>query len=225
MRALFAPILAGATLRDRLFACAGALFGILVTGVIGTLVLGSAALPWLAAPMGAAAVLVFAAPASPLAQPWPVIGGNTLSALTGVLAARLIPDPHLAAAVAVAAAILVMSLTRSLHPPGGASALSAVIGGEAVRAAGFGFALLPIGLNAVVLALCGVLFHRLSGHSYPHRPAPAPGPPIAEDIDRALAETGESFDISHEDLEALFARAARHAAERRKSIDRRKRLL
>lgn len=72
---------------------------------------------WLIAPMGASAVLLFAAPASPLAQPWSILVGNGVSALMGVLSASLVADPAQAAALAVMLAIAAMLLTRSLHPP------------------------------------------------------------------------------------------------------------
>ncbi|MFD1837338.1 HPP family protein [Paracidovorax cattleyae] len=85
------------------------------------------ALPWLVAPIGASAVLVFGVPASPLAQPWPVVGGNALSALVGVACAALVPDPALAGALAVALAIALMVRLRCLHPPGGAAALFVVM--------------------------------------------------------------------------------------------------
>lgn len=208
-------ILAGASWRDRLLACVGALVGIALTGFVGALVTGGAAGVLLVAPMGASAVLVFAVPASPLAQPWPVVGGNTLSALVGIAAAALVPVPALAAGLAVGAAILVMSLTRSLHPPGGAAALLAVLGGPAVAALGWRFAFVPVLLNAASLAGLGVLFHRLSGHSYPHRPSPVP---LAhpEDVDAALADLGETLDVAREDIDALLARVAHHARARRR---------
>ena len=76
--------------------------------------------PWLIAPLGASAVLVFGLPASPLAQPWAVVGGNTVAALVGALCAGLLPDPALAGAMAAAAAVAAMLLLRCLHPPGGA---------------------------------------------------------------------------------------------------------
>lgn len=224
MRRFFVPILAGGTLPDRLFACVGAVFGIALTGAISVWFLGDGgALPLLVAPMGAAAVLVFAVPASPLAQPWSVVGGNIVSALVGVTAARFVPVPHLAAGVAVGGAILAMSLLRCLHPPGGAAALTAVVGGPAVLGAGYGFALVPVGLNAVLLMLAGVAFHRLSGHSYPHRPVPAAAQapvsqeaaPHPEDLDRALEDLGETFDVTREDLDLLFRRVEYHAGERR----------
>ncbi len=102
-----------------------------------------------------------------------------------------------------------MSLARCLHPPGGAAALTAVIGGSAVHAAGFGFALLPVAANSALLVALALVFHRVSGHAYPHRPAPAPQ--IAreqraagfepEDIDAAHADMHESSDIAREDLD------------------------
>ncbi|TIW91367.1 MAG: hypothetical protein E5V59_20545, partial [Mesorhizobium sp.] len=135
---LFVPILAGATLRERLVACIGATIGIALTGVIASLVLGNGPhVPLLVAPMGASAVLLFAVPASPLAQPWSIIGGNTISALVGVIVAHFIHETALASGIAVALAIAAMSFTRCLHPPGGAAALTAVLGGPAVISAGF----------------------------------------------------------------------------------------
>lgn len=215
--AIFRAILAGATLRDRITGSIGGLLGIAITGLIALVMLQSwTPLPWLVAPMGAAAVLVFAVPASPLAQPWPVIGGNTISALVGVTAAKLVPDPVFAAGAAVGGAILIMSLCRCLHPPGGAAALTAVVGGPAVLSMGYLFALVPVGLNAALLTLAGVAFHRFSGHSYPHRPLPpAPTAPELEDVDRALEELGETFDIDREDVVLLVERVTHHAARRR----------
>lgn len=221
---LFPPILAGASLLDHLFASLGALAGIGLTSLISTAALHTVApLPLLVAPMGASAVLVFAVPASPLAQPWSVIGGNVVSALVGVVAARFVPVPHLAAACAVGGAILAMSLLRCIHPPGGAAALTAVIGGPAILASGYAFPFVPVGVNAVLLTVAGLLFHRLSGHSYPRRVTAKEGPqqaetaapiPHPEDIDRALADLGETFDVSREDLDLLFRRAEFHAAQR-----------
>jgi CBS domain-containing membrane protein len=209
--------LPGATQRDQMLAGLGALAGIAVTYLVTRLALGPGPLPLLVAPMGASAVLIFAVPASPLAQPWSVIGGNTVSALVGVIAARLIGDVTIAAAVAVGGAIAVMSLLRCLHPPGGAAALTAVIGGPVVAAAGLAFPFTPVALNAVLLTLAGLAFHRFSGHSYPHRPVPvAPPDRHPEDLDAALADMHEAFDIDREDLEQLLARVEHHAAERRR---------
>jgi hypothetical protein len=115
---LFVPLLAGASLRDRAIGSIGALAGIGLVGVM-CVAFFPAATPWIVAPVGASAVLLFAVPASPLAQPWSIVGGNVLSALFGVIVTGLVPEPALAAALAVGGAILAMSLLRCLHPPGG----------------------------------------------------------------------------------------------------------
>ena len=218
---LFYPILAGANLRDRAIACLGALVGIALTVLLCTsLPLDTAAYPLLFGPVGASAVLVFAVPASPMAQPWSVIGGNMISALVGVAAAHSIGNPELAAGVAVAGAILAMSLLHCLHPPGGAVALTAVIGSPAILAMGYDFALAPVGLNSVMLLTAGWLFHRFSGHSYPHRPVLAVGAETIrpglhhDDIRRALADMGETFDVDPDDLDLLLQRAEQHAIDR-----------
>src|SRR5688572_3345299 len=114
--------------RERVRVCIGALIGIGVAALLTHLLVPAGSpTPWLIAPMGASAVLVFGVPASPMAQPWSVVGGNTISALMGVLASMWIPEPHVAAAVAVSAAIGAMFLFGCLHPPGGASALLMVL--------------------------------------------------------------------------------------------------
>jgi len=216
---LFRPILAGATLRDRLVACVGALVGIATVGFLCSLMLGSGPqLPLLVAPVGASAVLLFAVPASPLAQPWPIVGGNVISAFTGLLIARLIPDPTVAAGAAVAVAIAVMSFARCLHPPGGAVALAAALGGPAVAKWGLLFPLIPVGLNSCILVALGLLFHRLTRKTYPHVATPVsvnphgtsdPPPRMRsgfsrEDIDAALTKLDETFDIDRGDLEHIL---------------------
>ena len=219
---LFVPLLAGASLRDRAIGSVGALAGIGLVGVM-CVAFFPAATPWIVAPVGASAVLLFAVPASPLAQPWSIVGGNVLSALFGVIVTGLVPEPALAAALAVGGAILAMTLLRCLHPPGGAAALSAVIGGHTLASGHAGHLLVPMLVNSLLLVAVGMLFHRFSGHSYPHRAAPVEGKPavamapaglLMDDIDAALADLGETFDIGREDLALLLARAEIHAASR-----------
>lgn len=226
---LFHPILAGATLRDRLLACLGALVGIALTGMICGYVFGQGAhLPLIVAPIGASAVLLFAVPASPLAQPWSIIGGNTISALMGVIAASLIQDPILAIGVGVSLAIGAMSFTRCLHPPGGAAALTAVLGGQVVAGWGFLFPFVPVALNSCILVCVGLLFHRMARRNYPHVP-PAPAvnthqtqdpPPSTrvgfreEDLDAALVALDETFDIDRSDLSRLLHQIELQAAVR-----------
>ncbi|MGC6400375.1 HPP family protein [Sphingomonas sp. FW199] len=213
----FRPMLAGARQGDRMIAGFGAAFGIAMTALIGIAAgLSPDLLPVIVAPMGASAVLIYAVPTSPLTQPWQVIGGNSLSALWGLGVVGLVPHPALAAGIAVGGAILIMSATRSLHPPGGASALTAVIGGKAVVAAGMAFPLLVL-INSVSMVVIGLAFHRLiSDHAWPHRPAPPAAAPTLRraDIDAALADMGETFDIAPADLAALLDRAEAHAKGR-----------
>ena len=219
-RPFFKPLLAGATLLDRLLACAGAVIGIALTIVVcSQFSMAGIDLPIIVAPIGASAVLAFAVPASPLAQPWSIVGGNTVSTLVGVLAFRAIPDPTIAAGIAVGGAILAMTLLRCLHPPGGAAALTAVIGSSAIHAQGYAFAFAPVAINSIALVSLAMFFHRISGHSYPHQARAEPEQLAAaglhlDDIDRALADMHESFDISREDLDLLLARAELHAQER-----------
>lgn len=215
---LFVPILAGATLRDRLIACLGALAGIAITGVVCGFALGGGYdVPLIVAPMGATAVLLFAVPASPLAQPWPIVGGNTISAGVGVLVAHLVDDPILASGLAVACAIAAMSLARCLHPPGGAAALTAALGGPAVIGAGWLFPFAPVAINSLLMVALGLCFHKMVGRNYPHKIAapvnlhgtrdPLPQARVgfeSGDIDAALETLDETFDIDIGDLERLL---------------------
>lgn len=226
---LFSPILAGATLPERLVGCVGALLAICLTGLVcGYFVGTNAHLPLLAGPIGASAVLLFAVPASPLAQPWPIIGGNTMSAFIGIAVGQLVGDPVLATGLAVSLAIAAMSFARCLHPPGGATALTAVIGGPAVATYGYLFPLLPVAINSLLLVALGVAFHKLSRRAYPHRPAT--GVPnrhltadkpsqmrvgfLPQDIDAALETEHEAFDIDRGDLDRLLRRVEQQALSR-----------
>lgn len=178
--------------------------------------------PWLYAPIGASAVLVFALPASPLAQPWPVLGGGVVSATIGLAAAQFIPDPLLAPAVALGGAIAAMSVLRCLHPPGGACALLGAAAGPQVAAHGWAGLLVPLTLNFVGLLAVAWLYNNLTGHVWPHRPQPVPplrqadrlGNYTTADLDAVLEDWDEVLDVSRDDLDALF-RAVERRVERR----------
>lgn len=209
----------------------GALLGIGFAAALTQLLLGSnaLALPWLVAPLGASAVLVFALPASPLAQPWPVFGGNMLSAAIGLACAKLVGSPILACALAVGLAIAAMNLARCLHPPGGACALVGALGSPAVTAHGPLALLGPFGINIAALLAAGWLYNNLTGHSWPHRmPSVPPLPPEgwagsyeAADLEAVLEDWDEVLDVSPADLDALF-RAVERRVQRR-WLDNRKR--
>jgi CBS domain-containing membrane protein len=203
---------------------AGAAAGILFAAVFSRLLVGSGpAGMWLVAPLGASAVLVFALPASPLAQPWPVIAGNTVSAVAGIACAGLINDPALAASAAVALALLMMVQTRSLHPPGGAAALLMVL----TRTTQFHFAFFPVLLNSLLLVCMGVLYNSLTGRSYPRAqllPTGAGLQPVhgrgfsAADLDAALAHYNQVVDISRADLQTLLEHAEMAAYQRKLGV-------
>jgi CBS domain-containing membrane protein len=202
---------------ERLRSCFGALLGIAVTGSAIYLLPGSAsAIPFLVAPMGASAVLLFAVPASPLAQPWSIIGGNLVSATVGVACATLIANSVCAAALAVALSIGFMFALRCVHPPSGAVALTAVLGGPAVHAMGFGFVIAPIAFQSGALLAAAIVYHAVTGHRYPHAAhhAPAQGenaaPQMSDarmtraDIQAVLNQRDELFDVDPDDLELLM---------------------
>ncbi len=96
-------------------------------------------------------MLIFGLPHSPVSQPWHLVGGHVVSAIVGVTCQKLIVNPILAASVAIAVAMLLMHYLRCIHPPGGATAVTAVIGGEQVEALGYAFVLLPVFFNCIIL--------------------------------------------------------------------------
>ena len=121
---------------------------------------------WLMASLGASALLVFALPQSPMAQPWAVIAGNTLSALVGISCFHMISEPMVALPAAAALSILGMFILRCLHPPAAAVALIAVLG----HIAHYRYAIFPVMVDSILLVLAGAAYSNLTGKSYPNRP-------------------------------------------------------
>jgi CBS domain-containing membrane protein len=215
---------------ERMRSCAGALFGLILTGLISRLTLGeTVGAAWMIAPMGASAVLLFAVPASPLAQPWSIIGGNISAALIGVTCGLLVHDTLTAAALAGALAIGAMFGLRCLHPPSGAVALTAVLGGPAIHAMGYQFVLVPVALNSVLLLGAALFFNNATGRRYPHVVQPeravrhdtgdaAPTARLgfgAEDLDAVLKTYNQVLDVSREDLQAILAQTEMLGYQRR----------
>lgn len=220
----FRPQALHASARERALGALGALCGLLVSAALSRALLGSVQ-PWFVAPMGASAVLLFAVPSSPLAQPWSILGGNLVAALVGVAVARAIPSPILAGALAGALAIALMFALRCLHPPSGAVALTAVLGGPAVSHLGWRFALEPVMLNSVLLLLAALLFNNAFGRRYPHGAAvparattdPPPSQRVGvsrDDLSQALREHAQLLDVDEDDMLELVQTAQRHAFER-----------
>ena len=196
----------------RLRVLLGAGLGVLLAGLLTRTTL-PAGLPWLVAPLGASAVLVFGLPSSPLAQPWAVLGGNTVSALVGIACLHALPlAPLPAAAVAVALAIGAMFLLRCLHPPGGAASLLMVL----TATQDWQFAFMPVALNSALLVLAGMAYNSATGRRYPHAqhaPAPAPGATLAPprfgdaELDAVLARYNQVLDVPRDDLADLLHEA------------------
>jgi CBS domain-containing membrane protein len=215
---------------ERLRAALGAFVGILATAGVTALALGQGQeLPLLMAPIGASAVLLFAVPASPLAQPWSILAGNCLAALVGVSCAMLLGSTPVAAALAVSVSIGLMLTFKCLHPPSGAVALTAVIGGPAIAELGYAFVAWPVAINSVMLLLTAVAFNRMTGKQYPHRVAAMPvasakvipfAPKVSlgisvDDLKAAIRERDEVVSVDPMDLEDMLERAALLAFMRR----------
>ena len=121
---------------------------------------------WLMASLGASALLVFVLPQSPMAQPWAVIAGNTLSALVGISVIHFVEDPLMAMSFAASLSIFGMFILRCLHPPAAAIALIVVLG----NVMHYRYAIFPIMIDSVVLVLVGAAYSNLTGKTYPNRP-------------------------------------------------------
>ena len=208
---------------EKLVSAVGGLVGILlVDGLSSTLLEGPAA-HLMVASMGASAVLLFAAPHGPLSQPWPLLGGHLTGAAVGV-ACALLPLPQvLNAALAVGLAIGLMHLLYCTHPPGGATALTAVIGGAAVHDLGFRFVIVPVALNVVILLGVAIAFnYPFRWRRYPAVLADAaeiksegiarhPPPIDHAHLVAALSEIDSYLDISEHDLLRIYELATQFA--------------
>ncbi|MBI4800711.1 MAG: HPP family protein [Desulfarculus sp.] len=150
------------SLEEMAWSWLGSLLGI--GAVAGLNHLYFAGTPWtlIVGSFGASASLIYGAIKSPLAQPRNFVGGQVLSALVGVSAQMALPGhPWLAAPLAVAFAVVAMHATKTLHPPGGATALIAVVGGPQVHDLGYLYALLPVGAGALLMLAIALVVNNL----------------------------------------------------------------
>lgn len=208
---------------EKLISAIGALIAIGATMAISLYVVGAQGGAMLVASMGASAVLLFAVPHGVLSQPWPLVGGNLVSALVGVTCAKLIADPFLAGPLAVSLAIFAMHYLRCIHPPGGATALVAIVGGSGVHALGYLYVLTPVFLNvSIMLCVAVAVNYSFPWRRYPaslrKRPAESATPPVESserlgtaDFSYALKEIGSYVDITEADLEKIYRLARKHA--------------
>lgn len=181
---------------EKMVSALGGLIGILGALLISKVFVGEQAAAVIVASMGASAVLLFAVPHGPLSQPWALIGGHLISAVVGVLAARYVANELIAAGLAVGGAIGAMYYLRCIHPPGGATALSAVVGGQAVHNLGFQYVVTPILLNVLVIFSVAVLFNAMfKWRRYPYSWHIKSTKKQNVDADRTIGT-----DISHQDF-------------------------
>lgn len=211
---------------EKLISGLGALLGMLGVCWISSWYLGANGSTLIVASMGASAVLLFAVPHGALSQPWPLVGGHLLSAFIGVSCQQLLPDHPLAPALAVGLSVATMHYLRCINPPAGATALAAVIGGDAVHALGYAFLLTPVLLNLTALLTVAVLFNSLFyWRRYPAALARRPSHPTVspmhrhssmlthEDLAAAMEQINSYVDVTSEELAELFDLALEHAAQ------------
>lgn len=208
---------------ERWVAALGAFAGILATAWISSRYL-SVGDSWLmVGSMGASAVLLFAVPHGQLSQPWAATGGQLIPAFIGVGCAQWIPMPVLAAAAAVSLAVLAMHYARCMHPPGGATALIAVIGGPSIHALGYAYVVTPVMLNALTILAMAFIFNNLfRWRRYPavlqQHVLPASDSQEwrveRQDVIEALRQIDSPIDATEDDLLEIIHRAESHARER-----------
>lgn len=205
-------------LSEKIRSSAAALAGMALLGLALRYLPGPGYPTSMLASMAAAAVLLFAVPHSPMAQPWPLLAGNLLSGLVGWACAALIADPVWAAAMAVGASMLAMHLTRSLHPPGAATAMVMVLNSPVFHHNGGLWTASVVVANVAFSLLLAFLLNRLVHRGrYPVlRRAEAPiqqaGATLTKaDLEWAMRQMEGVTDVSEDDLLEIYRRACEHA--------------
>ncbi len=205
---------------EKIVSLVGGFAGILGIMCVSWYTLGEQAGVPVIASMGASAVLLFAVPHGPLSQPWPLIGGHLVSAVVGVSCAKLIPIDILAASLAVGVAIGVMYYLRCIHPPGGATALVAVIGGHEIAELGYRFVLIPVALNVAVILMVAIVFnYAFAWRRYPVYVTRQYGKSVETkyaydiiehaDLVYALSQIDSFIDVSENDLLKIYELATK----------------
>lgn len=223
---LLAPDGASASHTERVVSAVGGFIGILLVYLVSRMFFEAHSTALIVASMGASAVLLFAVPHGQLSQPWALIGGHTVSALIGITCYRWIPDPALSGACAVALAIGAMYYLRCLHPPGGATALTAVAGGNEIHALGYYFVVTPVLMNVAAILIAAVAVNYFfAWRRYPVALAARPrthtavtnntdeveGELTHSDLAYALRKLGSFVDVTEQDLATIYALASEHA--------------
>lgn len=150
----------------------GAFLGIYAVSVINNLLdIGTLNNAFLVGSFGASAVLIYGAPQAEFSQPRNLMGGHIISAFIGISVYQYIPlDIQLSSALAVSLSIVAMHYTGTLHPPGGATALIAVIGSDDIHGLGFLYVISPIAIGAFAMLIVALLINNLSSNPKRHYP-------------------------------------------------------
>jgi CBS domain-containing membrane protein len=153
---------------EHLWTFLGSFTGIALIGFLNAQILDASDSLFLVGSFGATSVLIYGVINSPLAQPRNLIGGHLLSAVIGVTVGMLVKEIWLAAAMAVSLSIVIMQITKTLHPPGGATALIAIIGSEKVKSLGYFYVISPIFSGVVILLIVALIFNNVTpNRNYP----------------------------------------------------------
>lgn len=210
---------------EKLVSTMGGFTGVFLVMFISSYFISNKELPLIVASMGASAVLLFAVPHGALSQPWSLLGGHLVSTLIGITCATFMTNSLFAAPLAVALAIGAMHYLRCIHPPGGATALIAVIGGDSIHQLGYFFIITPVLLNVIILLIVAVIFNYFfSWRRYPAslvRAKTVTQPNresqnvlLRKDLEYALKQINSVIDITEEDLDKIYRLAIQHAEAR-----------
>lgn len=207
---------------EKLVSGLGGFTGILLILVFTRQIVSDSDAGLIVASMGASAVLLFAVPHGPLSQPWALLGGHTISAIIGVTCYLLIPNLFVAAALAVGLAITSMYYLRCIHPPGGATALTAVMAGSSVHNLGYFYLVTPVLVNVMIILSVAILFNYLfHWRRYPtalmqYKSEDVEQEPAIEesisldDIEHALKKMNLFVDVGPEELGRIYKLAQDH---------------
>ncbi len=210
---------------EKIISGLGAFISIFVILFTSTYFLPDTSAYLVVASMGASAVLLFAVPHGTLSQPWVVLGGHLISAIIGISCAKFIPDIFIAASLAVGLAVSIMYYCKCIHPPGGATALTAVVGGNTVHELGYQFVLTPVLINVIAILFVAITFNAF--FKWRRYPSFFANKPITitdekstsvdhynaithEDFVYALSQFDSFLDISENDLLSIYNLVTKH---------------
>lgn len=210
---------------EKIASVSGGFVSIFLVSYVSFQFTGAIGAALIAPSLGATAVLLFAVPHGRLSQPWSLFAGHLLSACIGVSCFQFIPNMFLAAGMAVGLAIGAMHVFRCIHPPGGATAIAAVIGGTAINDLGYQFVITPILLNVIIIFIVAVVFNNF----FPWRRYPvslmrftdasvtdlnnASSMIDKKQIEKALGDMDLVVDVTTDDLQRLMALTLEHASK------------